>query len=222
MNTLFLWDIDGTLIRAKGAGKRAMNKAFFEMFRIPDAFGDMQMAGGLDLHFIEPVFHKFQIDRTRLPDFLAAYYRSLEQEINTGCAELLPGVQEILQRIDQSASMFNAIGTGNLETGARIKLDAFRLNPFFPIGGFCESSVERYKVLQVGVERARAYYGIDFAPQQVVVVGDTVKDIEAARQIGAKVIAVATGGNCYEELAAANPDLLLYDLSEQDLFFTSL
>ncbi len=197
-----------------------MNKAFAELFGIPDAFDDIQMAGGLDLHFIHFAFQKHHLDTARLPEFLERYYRALEEELRSGHTELLPGVKEILQRIDQQAGLYNCLGTGNLEKGARIKLDLFDLNRYFPVGGFCDSLAERYQVLQNGVERASAYYKTDFAPSQTVVIGDTVKDIEAAKKMGATVIAVATGGNSYEMLQAAQPDHLLNDLSDTELFFS--
>jgi phosphoglycolate phosphatase len=213
-STLFLWDIDGTLLRVKGAGRRAMNRAFQEMFGISGAFDDVHMAGGLDLHFIVAAFQKYRIAATRMQGFLEAYYRLLEQEIVTGKPELLPGVPDILTITEQKEHIYNALGTGNLERGARMKLEWFGLNRFFPVGGFCEAPVERFRVLEDAIQKAEAYYGIDFEPERVIVVGDTVKDIEAARQIGVRVAAVATGGSDYAELAAAEPDLLLRDLRD--------
>ncbi|MFC4770006.1 HAD hydrolase-like protein [Effusibacillus consociatus] len=109
-----------------------------------------------------------------------------------------------------------------MENGGRIKLGPFGLNRYFPVGGFCTTIVERYQVLQEGIERARNHYKINFTPDQVIVIGDTLKDIEAARKIGARVIAVATGGNTYEELLAKEPDLLLANFTNDRLFFSLL
>lgn len=222
METLLMWDIDGTLLRNKGAGRRAMNRAFEQMMGdagCRDAFDRIQMAGGLDLHFIHEVFAEQGVDRSHLEEYLSLYYAHLKEEVGDGQSILMPNVRNMLERARRTDSLYNALGTGNLELGARIKLDLFDLNSYFPVGGFCYGLVERYQVLQDGVERARKHYAVDFAPERVVIIGDTVRDIEAARKIGAKVIAVATGGNSYEMLEAAKPDLLLADLTDEERFF---
>lgn len=217
INKLLLWDIDGTLIRAKGAGKRAMNQAFLQMFGEADAFENLSMAGGLVYNIIHGVFHQQSKDLSRFPAFLDLYYATLKNELAQ--AQMMPGIAEVLELAEHNEHLYHALGTGNLEPGARIKLDLFDLNRYFPVGGFSESIAERYEVLQTGVERASAHYDVSFTPDQVIVIGDTVKDIEAARQIGARVIAVKTGGNSPEELEAARPDLLLNDLTDQTAFF---
>ena len=215
---LFLWDIDGTLIQAKGAGRRAMNKAFMRNFGIEDAFDTVQMAGGLDLDFIESVFERYHIGHSFLTSFLTDYYSILDAEMRAGGARVVPGVGDVIHRLIQNPQLYHAIGTGNLEQGARIKLEVFNLNEYFPIGGFCEGARERYQVLQMAVERAGEYFGIRFRPEDVLVVGDTLRDIEAARKIGAKVLSVTTGGNTYDELKAAGPDWLVRDLRDMPIF----
>lgn len=220
MKRLLLWDIDGTLIRNKGAGKRAMNEAFAEVFGgVADAFDRIEMAGGLDLHFIHAVFAEQGIDPARIDEYLSVYYRVLEKFMNDGHTILMPGVREALERAAQDDRLYNALGTGNLEQGARIKMAVHDLNGYFPVGGFCEALTERYEMLQAGVRKAAAHYGVDFAPEEVIVIGDTLKDIGAARLMGSQVVALATGGNTYEDLQAAAPDLLLRDLSDAEPFF---
>jgi phosphoglycolate phosphatase len=220
MKTLLLWDIDGTLLRNKGAGKRAMNCAFAMMTGgVEGAFDSLEMAGSLDLHSIHAVFEQHGVDWARLDEFLELYYPCLEEVVADGNSILMPNVRRVLDRAAADDRLYLALGTGNLERGARIKLEYFDLNDYFPVGGFCYGLVERYEVLQDGVERARMHYGVDFAPERVIVIGDTVRDIEAARKIGAKVVAVATGGHSYEMLEAAKPDLLLRDLTEEERFF---
>lgn len=216
MYTLLLWDVDGTLVRGNGAGRRAMNRAFQEVFGIPDAFANVEMAGALDLAFMADVFRRYQVDTGRLEDFLYHYYRALRAEFTPEQAELLPGVVDLLEAIEADGRIFNALGTGNLEVAARIKLDVFDLNRFFPVGGFCERPVERYVVLENAVLQAEAYYGVDFPPERVIVIGDTVRDVAAARQIGARAVAVATGSCRYEDLERAEPDLLLWDLTDSE------
>lgn len=215
---LFLWDIDGTLIQAKGAGRRAMNGAFSRNFGVQDAFDNINMAGGLDLDFIDVVFSRYHIGDSFLGRFLKDYYDLLEHELKMGTARKIPGVQEVMTRLARDSRHYHALGTGNFETGARIKLKTFALNDYFPIGGFCEGRMQRYEVLRLAVHRAESYYGVNVRPEEVLVIGDTLRDIQAARKIGAKVLSVATGGNTYEELQAADPDWVVRDLREMPLF----
>ena len=210
---LLLWDIDGTLLKGKGAGRRAMDDAFLEVFGVADAFAGMHMAGGLDLHFVHTLFARRNIDLSRAPEFLEAYYQALPKRLTDCGAELAPHVVETLEALEARPGIFQALGTGNLERGARLKLEPFGLNRFFPVGGFCVTLTERYKVLEQGVANASRYYQKEFAAGDVVVIGDTVRDIEAARQIGAKVVAVSTGGNTPEELAQLKPDALIPNLN---------
>ncbi|MFM1651458.1 HAD family hydrolase [Brevibacillus sp. B_LB10_24] len=221
ISTLLLWDIDGTLISGRGAGRRAMNKAFQQLYGVSDAFDLVEdMAGGLDYAFIKAVFAKHQAKAPRIDTFLEAYFQTLEAEVAEGRTELLPGVLDILERGVRERSVFHSLGTGNVEGGARIKLQVFDLNRFFPVGGFSESEAERHLVLQKGVRLAEEYYRVAFAQRDVIVIGDTTRDIDAARRIGARVIAVATGGSSADELYKAEPDLLLRDLRDADAFFS--
>lgn len=195
-----------------------MNQAFMETFGISEAFTPIPTHGQLDLQFVRIVFRQHQVDDGKLQDFLERYYRALQKEIEHESVELLPGVVEILNCTERDGALYNAIGAGNVEIGARMKLDRFELNPYFPVGGFCERPAERYEVLQNGVEQAKAYYGVNFHPEQVVVIGDTAYDIDAARKIGAQMVSVATGRVAYDELSDHDPDLLLKDLTEMERF----
>ena len=48
---------------------------------------------------------------------------------------------------------------------------------------------------------------------------DTELDIACARAAGARVVAVATGGRSYDELAEHRPDLVLRDLTDGDVLW---
>jgi len=214
MSRLLLWDIDGTLIRGKGAGTRAMNAAFRRLHGVENAFDQIEMAGGLDLHFIHAAYEQSGVAMPPLEAYLNAYYEALELEVAGDNTFVLPGVRELLDWAAAEPGVYNALGTGNVERGAYIKLAVHGLASYFPAGGFCTARTERFEVLADGVRRASAHYGVSFAPEQVLVIGDTKKDILAARQIGAQVLAVATGGGTYEELHSYEPDALLEDLSD--------
>lgn len=217
--TLLLWDVDGTILSNRGIGKMGMNAAFEEVFGVSGAFDGIETAGGLDLHFFRRAFDKTGVSEDRLDEVLEVYYRKLRELLEVRPSRLMDNIVEILDETQRRPHLYNAVGTGNLEPAGRIKLDEFGLNGYFPVGGFCDEACERYQMLQKGIEKAERHYGVTFAPDRVIVIGDTTKDINAARQLGARVIAVATGGHSYEELEAAQPDLLLENLTDSERFF---
>ncbi len=213
-----MWDIDGTLIRG-GSGRKAMNHAFEQLFGATDVFSHVYLAGSMDLNTIQHAFTKYKIDFGRLHEFLSVYCEELRTILRSGQSELLPGVAEILKQTAERDDIFNALGTGNIEIGARIKLERFDLNHYFPVGGFSEVPMERYQMIEAGICKARAYYALDFPPTDIVIIGDTIHDITAAEKCRARAISVATGGCTYEELETANPGRVLADLKDVNRFF---
>lgn len=212
---LWLWDIDGTLLRAEGAGRRAMNRAFRDIFGVPGAFSGVDLTGRVDMDVMSEVFAQTGVPVSRAGEFVSAYLSALDQELRSGIVRLVPGIPAIFAAAAAFATdIFHALGTGNIERGARLKLDCFGLNRYFPVGGFGDEPWPRARVLEHGVKRAQAHYGCEFAPEDVVVLGDTRRDVEAARTIGARAVAVLTGAGTRAELEAAKPDLLLPDLAD--------
>jgi phosphoglycolate phosphatase-like HAD superfamily hydrolase len=105
------------------------------------------------------------------------------------------------------------LGTGNIERGARIKLERVDLNPRFGFGGFGCDAEDRGELLRIGAERGAARLGVARAACRVVVIGDTPLDIAGARAIGAEAFAVATGAADPATLSAAQPDHLFESLA---------
>jgi phosphoglycolate phosphatase-like HAD superfamily hydrolase len=100
-----------------------------------------------------------------------------------------------------------ALVTGNLEPIGRAKVAAAGLGHHFgPGGGFGGDSEERADLVRVARTRAAA----EHADADVVVVGDTPRDIAAARAAGVRVLAVTTGAHDAHALRGADqvvPDL---------------
>lgn len=105
---------------------------------------------------------------------------------------LLEGVLDLLTSLDGRGFPL-ALLTGNLESTARRKLEVFDLNRFFPIGGFGSDCADRNRLARVALEKACRHYGRRFEPARCWVVGDTPRDLEAARALGARGLGVATG-----------------------------
>ena len=93
------------------------------------------------------------------------------------------------------------LGTGNVRAGARIKLERVSLYDQFAFGGFGCDHEDRAELLRVGAERGAAALGVERGECRVVVIGDTVRDVDAALRIGAECIGVGTGAGTPETLS---------------------
>jgi phosphoglycolate phosphatase-like HAD superfamily hydrolase len=141
------------------------------------------------------------------------YLECLAEEVrNSKDFRVLPGVEEILRDLSARNGFFLGLGTGNLEAGARIKLERPRLNGYFPFGGFGSDSPDRTRLLEIAVDRGTRLAGARSSPDAVFVVGDTPRDVVAGKAIGARTLAVASGPYETVDLEASGPDLLVGDL----------
>lgn len=216
---LLLFDIDGTLLLTGGAGKRAMERAFLELFGVADALAGVSMAGRTDRWLAELALtrHGLAPSPDHLDAFRARYLAALEVSIHEpgrGHRGLLPGVEPLLDRLAVRDAWHLALLTGNYRDGARIKLSHFGVWDRFAWGAFGDDHAERGALARAAVEAAPAQ-GVSLADAgHAVVIGDTPFDIACARAASASVIAVATGHHSRAELAACEPDLLVDDLTD--------
>ena len=215
---LVLFDIDGTLMSTGGAGTRSMNLAFEELFSIPDAFRGISMAGKTDPQIIKEGLRKHGLDAENgnLGLFSSSYVAHLRTEIQNPDRHLKPGIRDSLELLSRREDAFLGLLTGNIEAGARIKLEAFELNVYFPFGAFGSDDEDRNRLLPVAVERFRLLQGTPVAYRDCVIIGDTPKDVECAKVYGAFAVAVATGPYVYDALVASGADVVLRDISEMD------
>lgn len=216
---LLLFDIDGTLVRTAGAGRHALNRAIEETHGIPDALNQVRLDGNTDPQILTEVFHQHLGRSPTEPEMAqiqAAYLRYLPGSLEARAAEyqVLPGVQECL---DQVMGTYNlGLCTGNIEAGARLKLQPGDLERHFPFGGFGSDGAERAHLVRCAIERGEAHAGRRFPPDQVVVIGDTERDVAAARTVGAWVVGVSVGCSDRDRLVRSQPDLLLEQVGGRD------
>jgi phosphoglycolate phosphatase len=96
-----------------------------------------------------------------------------------------------------------------------MKLDRGGLNRFFTFGGYGSDSPDRTELTRRAIERAEEILGRPLAPKQVLVVGDTPLDIEAAHAAGAIGVGVASGHYDEQHLRDAGADYVLASLEEE-------
>lgn len=219
---LILFDVDGTLVDTAGAGRRAMERAFGEVFGVEvfERAANVAYAGRTDPEILESTAEALGLQDSfgiRRPELLEAFVRQVEAEMRRpdDRRRALPGVPELLEALQTMDGVHLGLITGNMEPGARAKLEPFRLNRFFPAGGFGSDAADRGKVAEIACRRLSDLTGIAFDARQVTVVGDTEHDVNCARANGFRAVAVDSGWVSRESLERARPDVLLDNLSDR-------
>ena len=215
MNKLILFDIDGTLVDTGGAGMDALTSTATEVFGAEGP--ELDLAGSTDSGIVMGMMEHFGVE-VDLDEFYQIYLNKLPDSLDeyTDQGKVLPGVVDLLQKLSQT-DMTLGILTGNVAEGAQIKLDHYGLAQHFEIGAYGDDHYDRNELGNYALKRARDHYGIDFQGVDAVVIGDTPKDINCGRAMGAKTIAVATGSFSYDELEAHKPDLVIESCLADDL-----
>jgi len=217
---LLLFDIDGTLLDSGEAGTRSLNLAFEEVFSIRNAFRGISMAGKTDIQIMKEGLRKHGLSSVdgNVARLCESYIRNLRVQVENPMRHLKPGILETLTMLKKEDIPIGLL-TGNIETGARIKLSPFGLNDFFDLGAFGSDDEDRNRLLPIVVERFREKYKRDMGYSDCVVIGDTPRDVECAKIYGATAIAVATGPYSYESLLRTGADMVLRNITEMDCNF---
>jgi phosphoglycolate phosphatase len=212
---VLLYDIDGTLISSSGAGRAALVRAFERRFGAGE-FLAFRFDGMTDPAIIELGLRAAGVGEAELGGehvtMLAAYLDILEQACAAAEFRVHAGIEASLARAARPGVAVG-LGTGNVARGARLKLERVGLHHHFAFGGYGDDSGHRPTLLRIGAERGAARLGQPIEACRVVVIGDTPRDIEAARAIGADCIAVATGSYSVDELRAHQPTVAVPDLT---------
>lgn len=214
---LVLWDVDHTLIDSLGLGGTAYQRIF------PQVTGQTMrrpalMDGRTDLGTIDHVLRSHDIEPTgELVAAMTAALAGVFDEVRVELAEkgrVLPGAREALVEFDADPAVHQSVLTGNTAEVARIKLGAFGLLGHFDldIGAFGDDHLRRGGLVPVARERAARKLGVDFAPERIVLIGDTLNDVRAAHESGARLVAVATGPYSADELRSAGAEVVFETL----------
>lgn len=220
---LLLWDIDGTLISTGAAGHRAIGRATAERFEGGD-LNDVEIAGRTDAGIAHQILAKYGAPASDdgVRSLLDVYVQFLADELPRGKGHILPGVLPLLRHAATAADLTLGLLTGNLERGAKLKLEYYGLWHFFAFGAFSDDHHDRNELGSFALSRALEATGMNFAGSQVDVIGDTGHDVACGKAFGARTIAVATGSWSREQLAEHRPDFLFDDLSNVDKVMQTL
>lgn len=215
---LLLFDIDGTLLETGGVGRKAVESALSELAGQPISTEGVSFSGKTDPQILREVLTLNDVHpdllNGRFAEVVDAYRAMLPRLLQAAMVRALPGAAALVERLHAEPAVQLGLLTGNVREMAYLKLDAIGLGGYFPFGAFGCDHEDRNALPAVAVERALAHAGRPFEPSDVLVIGDTPRDVECARAYGARVVAVATGRFGRAELAEHAPDALLDSLED--------
>lgn len=217
MVRLVLFDIDGTLVHTGHAGTKAFAQTFAHIFGLRHGAEKMKFAGRTDVSLVREFFkiHGVPESRENFQQFFENYVFWLEQILaHTTGRECVAVRNFIGDLLDLPQPPMIGLLTGNIQLGAEIKLRQFGLWEHFVMGGFADDHEERNHIAVAALQRGRRILDSHLQPHEVVVIGDTPFDVKCGKFIGAKTLAVATGGSTFEELQPHGADWTVQDLSQ--------
>ena len=214
--TIVLFDVDGTILTTGGAGRRAITRAIEACGITPKI--DFSFAGMTDRGIIRKVLNASgpAATETAIDRVLEPYLDLLRAEVDAvddATYRVHKGIVAAIDAAIDAPRVVCGLGTGNIEAGARIKLERVGLSERFSFGGFGCDAEDRAALLRAGAERGAAQLDTPLRYCRVVVIGDSPRDIKAAHAIEAECIAVSTGFIAAEELARHHPDHLVADMT---------
>ena len=206
---LVLFDIDGTLITDGGAARDAFAMALRAVFGYEGRLQRYDFSGRTDPQITRMILRDEGLSDSEVDVRLGALFRTyldaLRERATADRVRSLPGIEPLLEALHADSAVTLGLLTGNLEEGARLKLDPPGLNRYFPFGAFGSDAEERDKLPPIAVQRAERLDGHRFAGQDVVIIGDSIYDIRCGVPHGATTIAIASGKTSAETLRAENP-----------------
>jgi len=215
---LLLFDIDQTLVNTGGAGLRALDRACQKLYGLQNAMDGVRPHGKTDPAIVREIFlvklGSNSPQNGEITTVLEAYVSFLKEEVHTSPTyRVLPGIVPLLNEMAKRPDVVLGLATGNVELGARIKLERAELNSFFAFGGFGSDSEDRTELVRKAAEKAERKISRTIPPSDVFVIGDTPLDVDAGNRAGFKTVGVGTGSYTADQLLAAGASVAVDDLA---------
>jgi phosphoglycolate phosphatase-like HAD superfamily hydrolase len=217
MIRLVLFDIDGTLIRTGGAGEKAFARATETEFGVRNGTARLHFAGRTDPSIVRDFFVQHGIVPTpeNFQRFFDRYVFHLDDLLRQINGQVLPGVSDLIRTMKALAEppVFGLL-TGNIRLGAQLKLTRYQLWDHFQTGGFGDDNEDRNQIAVIARKRGSRLLKRELHGEEILVIGDTPRDIECGRAIEARVLAVATGSYSLAQLSQKSPTWAVQTLEE--------
>jgi len=224
---LLLFDLDQTLVNTGGAGLRALSRACHKTLSIDNAMDGITPHGKTDPAIVREILRVKKGNDSRLnshlDSILESYISFLREEVEISQNyRVLPGICEILDELSVRPDVMFGLATGNIEAGARIKLQRGDLNRYFAFGGYGSDSESRIELVRCAAAKAVENSAREIRPDDVFVIGDTPLDIDAGRKAGFNTVGVGTGSYSVEQLLEAGATFAISDFQQgRDHFLRS-
>ena len=208
---LVLFDIDGTMLSSEGVGVRSIEETCEIMFGKPISLDGIPIGGRLDPLIWFDVCSKYDIERPSdlHEEFRERYTKVLTKNIESIEVKAFRGVKALIENLLSMNGVSLGIVTGNYEETGRIKLEAAGFDPsLFTSNAWGTDGLIRNELPPHAIKQS--------GEKDVVLLGDTIHDVESGKLSGCRVIAVCTGSHERGTLATSEPDLLLEDLGETE------
>lgn len=204
----YVFDIDGTLLVTRDLVHwNALHQAMIEGYGVDATIQGIPYHGMTDLSILRAALAREGI---RDGAFEAALPKALEvvcREVDAHRAEIRPqvcaGIPALLEKLSSQRHLMG-VASGNLETVGWHKIDAANLRKYFAFGYYSDRCETRAGIFQNAVDHVKHALG---AKATTCFIGDTPADVRAAREIGAHIVAVASGTFGLAELRVCQPDL---------------
>jgi phosphoglycolate phosphatase len=211
----YLFDIDGTLMRSRDrVHYDSVAMSFHRVTGFEITLTGVPIHGSTDTAILREACRQAEIPASVLEEHYDAILEAMRTCVAERRRELdpirMPGVEDVLRHLSQKDALLG-VASGNLETIGWIKIEKAGLREWFRFGGFSDSFPVRSELIGHAAQKARELAGSDAT---VCVVGDTPRDIEAARANSLPVIAVATGRSSFDELLTCQPEVCVSSLAD--------
>lgn len=219
INRLVLWNVDLTLVDVSIVTR----DAYAEAFRVVTGRPLVKLVPPLGRPDSEVVFETLAVngivaEDDHLPAFLSALASAFADRRGRLSKEgrMMAGAKDALKAVSRLDGVVQTVLTGTIKSNAVLKLKAFGLDKYidFELGGYGEEVYPKATLLQVAQSRAKQRLGTPFTKANTVVIGDSTRDVQAAKIGGAGMIGVASGRSMASELREAGADIVLPDLSD--------
>lgn len=213
---LILFDIDGTLVHCGPTPRRVFKKALIDVFGTAGPIDDWIFDGKTDPKIVEELMSAAGVVIAKDMVFRALnnYADALKEELPLEPRrKIYPGVKELLDELGKYP-VLQGLLTGNIERGAKAKLESLDLWKYFKFGAFADDSSLRKELADVAVARAQKVSGQKFSGKQIVIIGDTEHDIKCGKHLGAMAVGVGTARSSAKELLAYGADEAFDDFSD--------
>jgi phosphoglycolate phosphatase-like HAD superfamily hydrolase len=217
MSKLILFDVDQTLVDALEHHNVAYKKAFKEVFNVDAQLTDINFAGEIIPNIVRGLGELKGVPKdvveSKLTETIGRIGSFFKESVAKGEIRVLSGVRELLEKL-RKRNHFLGVVTGNPEDITQTILEKSKLKGYFDIFVYGSEGKDRVELVGRAIAEAERKFGTRFFGKNVVIVGDSVHDVECGKPHGALTIAVTTGFYSKEELMRHSPDYLFQDLTD--------